>query len=112
MAESSDQRWKRVVEEKRTSLSKITLIASFRIKNYEGFQAYFSSIVANPAFSDGSDTFNRFIASLDPLRSFTMAASAASRDEDGVQMIWAALHALVEVSYQPLEAFSRPHAAC
>lgn len=107
MSASSDQQWESQIKEKDKSLRKVTLDACFRTKNSEGFQAYFRSVALNPALSNGSDTVNRFIASLDPLRSFTTAASAASQDEEGVHIIWAALHALIEVSCQLLFTTSR-----
>lgn len=54
-------------------------------------------ITLKPALSVESDTADRLIASLDPLKSFTTAASAASQDEEGLHIIWTALHALTEV---------------
>lgn len=107
MSASSDQQRERQIKEKDKSLRKVTLDACFRTKNSEGFQAYFRSVVLNSALSNGSDTVKRFIASLDPLRSFTTAASAASQDEEGVHIIWAAMHALIEVSCQLLFTTTR-----
>lgn len=98
MSTSSNQRWESQIKEKNRSLRKVTLDSCFRIKNSEDFQAYFHCMITlNPALSVESDTADRLIASLDPLKSFTTAASAASQDEEGLHIIWAALHALTEV---------------
>ena len=102
MPVASDQRWESLIKQKRTSLSKLILDVSFRTKNYEGFLAYFNSVEVYPALRARDRTVDRFIASLDPLRSFTTAASVASRDGEGLQIIWAALHAVTEVRHQPL----------
>ena len=97
-----DQRWESLIRQKRTSLSKLILDGSFRSKDYESFLAYLNSVALYPAFRNRDHTLERFIASLDSLRSFTTAASIASRDGEGIQMIWASLHAVTEVRHQPL----------
>lgn len=105
-ASPDQQRWKTLIKEKDQSLRKITPDSCFRTKNLEGLQAYFSIVALNPGLSDASDAVDRFIASLEPLRSFTTAASAASQDEEGLQIIWVALHALIKVSCQLLYIIS------
>lgn len=107
-----DQRWERLIKYHRNNFSKIALDGSFRTKNCEGFQAYFSSLAANHVLlKNGSDTTERFVASLQPLRSFAAAVTAVSRDEEGLHIIWAALHALIEVRSRKLYIISRPCAA-
>ena len=96
-----DQCWESLIRQKRTSLSKLILDDSFRSKNYESFLAYLNSVAVHPALRDRDITLDPFIASLDLLRSFTTAASVASGDGEGIQIIWAALHAVTEVGYQP-----------
>ena len=107
MSVPSDQRWESLIKQERTNLSKLILDGSFRTKNCEGFLAYFNSVAVYPALRDRDYTVDRFIASLDPLRSFATAASVASRDGEGIQIIWAALHTVTEVRHQPLY-ISRP----
>ena len=99
MLATPDQRWERLIRQKRSSLSNTTLDGSFRTKNYEGFQAYFSSVVVNLELKNRTDTVQRFIISLDSLRRFSTAVTTASRDDEGLQIIWASLHTLIEVRY-------------
>ena len=105
-ANPDQQRWRTLIKEKDQSLRKIIPDSCFRTKNSEGLQAFFSIVARNPGLSAASDAVDRFIASLEPLRSFTTAVSAASQDEEGLQIIWVALHALIEVSCQLLYIIS------
>ena len=102
MLTNPDRRWERLIKEKRRSLANIVPRDSFHTKNYEGFRAYFGSVVANSSLSNESGNVRRFITSLERLRSFTTAASIASQDEEGVDVIWTLLCAIIEVAYKPL----------